>query len=112
MHRDRTKQTTKKRVTFKLSAPQAKTVLVTGSFCNWQTDSHHLKKGKSGFWKTTVSLPEGSYQYRFIVDGEWQDDPLCLERVPNGFGSENCILQVLCDETQEERIKVVEEQLA
>lgn len=62
----------KKRITFKLSAPQAQGVLVTGSFCDWQTQSHHLKKDKAGVWKTILSLPAGSYEYRFLVDGEWQ----------------------------------------
>ena len=108
----RANQPANKQVTLKLSAPQAKTVLVTGSFCDWQTNSHHLKKDKAGIWKTTVSLPPGSYEYRFVVDGEWQDDPLCQERVPNAFGTENCILHVLREGTQEERGKVAEEQLA
>ncbi len=112
MHRDHAKQSAKKRVTFNLSAPQAQAVLVTGSFCDWQTNSHHLKRDKTGLWKTTMSLPPGSYEYRFVVDGEWQDDPLCHERVPNGFGSENCILHVLREKAQEERIRVAEEQLA
>lgn len=102
----------KKRVTFKLHAPQAHFVLLTGSFCDWQTNSIHLKKDKAGVWKTTISLPVGSYEYRFLVDGEWQDDPLCHERVPNPFGTENCVLHVLRDETQEERSKIVEEQIA
>ncbi|HZZ79741.1 MAG TPA: glycogen-binding domain-containing protein [Gemmataceae bacterium] len=93
----------KKRVTFKLSAPLAQCVLVTGSFCNWQTHSHHLKKDKAGVWKATLSLPAGRYEYRFVVDGEWQNDPLCHERVPNSFGTENCILHVLREQTQEER---------
>jgi hypothetical protein len=25
------------------------------------------------------------------VDGEWYDDPECDHRVPNGFGSCNCL---------------------
>jgi len=28
------------------------------------------------------------------VDGEWQDDPACSDRVPSPFGSENCVLFV------------------
>jgi len=39
----------------------------------------------------------GRYEYRFVVDGQWRDDPACTERVPNGFGSENCVLRVPVD---------------
>jgi hypothetical protein len=34
------------------------------------------------------------------VDGEWRDDPNCTERVPNPFGSENCVLHVLREAAQ------------
>jgi len=99
------------RVAFKLTAPQAKSVLVTGSFCDWQIQSHHLKKDKAGTWKATIALPPGNYEYRFVVDGQWQDDPFCHERVPNAFGTENCILHVLHEEIQEQRGKVGNEPL-
>lgn len=103
------KRPAKRRVTFKLAAPQAKTVLVTGSFCDWQTHSQLLKRDKAGIWKTSVSLLPGVYEYRFVVDGQWQDDPLCHERVPNAFGTENCILRVLREGKQEGRGKAGDE---
>jgi 1,4-alpha-glucan branching enzyme len=77
-----------------LAAPEAEQVLVTGSFCSWVADSVALNKGKKGLWKTTLSLAPGRYEYRFIVDGKWCDDPNCTERVPNEFGTENCVLHV------------------
>lgn len=99
----------KKRVAFVLDAPQAKSVLVTGSFCDWQTQSHWMKKNKAGVWKTTLSLPVGTHEYRFVVDGEWRDDPQCGERVSNPFGTENCVLHVLREVVQEERSLVANE---
>lgn len=84
----------KKRVTFTLVGPDATSVLVTGTFCDWQTQSCALKKDRKGTWKTTMSLLPGRYEYRFLVDGEWRDDPNCGERVPNPFGTENCVLHV------------------
>ncbi|MXW77650.1 MAG: hypothetical protein F4Z57_01385, partial [Gemmatimonadetes bacterium] len=39
-----------------------------------------------------VTLPLGKHEYRFVVDGEWRDDPQCEERRPNSFGTTNCIL--------------------
>jgi 1,4-alpha-glucan branching enzyme len=88
------KKTTKRRVTFKLSAPQAKSVLLAGDFTGWNQSPVNLKKRKSGLWKTTVSLAPGTYEYRFIVDGQWQDDPGCTCRNWNRFGTQNCVCEV------------------
>lgn len=83
-----------KRRTVTLEAPHAQTVAVAGSFCGWDPVTHPLKRNRHGVWKTTLMLPPGQYEYRFLVDGQWQDDPTCPERIPNPFGSENCIFQV------------------
>jgi 1,4-alpha-glucan branching enzyme len=101
----------KKRVVFSLEAPDAQQVLVTGTFCDWQTDSCTLKKGSKGLWKATLSLPPGRHEYRFLVDGEWRDDPNCTERVPNPFGTENCVLHVLRDAAQAGRATVASEEV-
>ena len=99
----------KKRVVFTLEAPEARQVHVTGTFCDWETNSCALKKGITGVWRTTSSLPPGRHEYRFLVDGEWRDDPNCTERVRNPFGTENCVLHVLREETQAARSAVASE---
>ena len=96
----------KQRVVFTLEAPDAHQVHVTGSFCDWQTNSCALKRDSKGRWKATRSLPPGRYEYRFLVDGEWRDDPNCAERQANPFGTENCILHVLREEAQATRSAV------
>lgn len=53
-----------------------------------------MQKAKDGTWTATVTLPPGKHNYRFIVDGEWQDDPECTLRVPNPYGSQNMVRQV------------------
>lgn len=77
-----------------LKAPGAKSVIVTGSFCDWTNEGHPLKHDGTGTWKATLTLHPGQYEYRFLVDGEWQDDPTCPERVPNPFGTENCVFRL------------------
>jgi 1,4-alpha-glucan branching enzyme len=89
-----TKKPAKKRISFALEAPDAKSVIVTGTFCDWAEDLHPLKKDRKGVWKGTVYLMPGRHEYRFLVDGQWQDDPNCAERVSNSFGSSNCVIQV------------------
>jgi 1,4-alpha-glucan branching enzyme len=83
--------TPKSKVTFALHAPEAGAVRLAGCFTHWQDAAVNLRKQKDGTWKTTLSLPPGTYEYRFLVDGEWRDDPACLSRKPNSFGSQNCI---------------------
>jgi 1,4-alpha-glucan branching enzyme len=87
-------KTQKQKVAFSYKAPDAKTVLLAGDFTGWQQAPLVLKKDKSGFWKKTISLPPGRYEYRLLVDGEWQDDPECPVRQPNQFGGENCVCVV------------------
>ena len=84
----------KQKVTFSLVAPEAQTVQVVGDFTDWEQEPLDLKKFKGGVWKKTVSLDPGEYEYRLLVDGQWQDDPNCLLRQPNGFGSQNCVCVV------------------
>jgi RNA polymerase-binding transcription factor DksA len=69
-------------------------VAVTGDFNAWDLEGRPLKRGRDGVWEVTLLLAPGRYEYRFLVDGQWADDPACAERVPNGFGSDNCVLRV------------------
>ena len=84
----------KKRKVFQLTAPDARAVYLAGDFNEWVPDGRQLNAGKNGVWKTTVTLPPGAYQYRFVVDGTWCDDPRCVEKTPNGMGEENCLIYV------------------
>ena len=79
---------------FSLLAPQAESVFLSGDFNQWNISSHPLKKGKDGKWKISLSLNPGQYQYRFLVDGEWQNDPSSTEFVANPFGTSNCLKSV------------------
>jgi 1,4-alpha-glucan branching enzyme len=83
-----------KRIEFALEAPAAASVLLVADFTEWERRPVQMSKSENGLWKTEVPLAGGMYSYRFIVDGEWQDDPGSLERIPNPFGTMNCTKQV------------------
>jgi len=85
---------TPSRQTFRFTAPSATSVLLVGDFTEWQKSAVPMQKGKAGVWTTTVELTPGPHNYRFIVDGQWSDDPECTVRVPNPFGSQNMVRQV------------------
>ena len=80
--------------TFSFNAPDALSVQLVGNFTHWQEKPVSLKRQKDGVWRATVSLEPGTHHYRFLVDGQWRDDPNCPTRVPNSFGSENCLCVV------------------
>ena len=86
-----TQKSSKQKVTFSYTAPEAQAVLLAGDFTGWDQAPLGLKKDKKGVWKKTISLAPGRYEYRLLVDGEWRDDPQCSNRQPNQFGGENCV---------------------
>ena len=89
-----TTRTGKKRVTFSVHAPHARDVAVAGTFNDWDPSSRPLSREAGGSWTVTFYLAPGSYEYRFVVDGIWTDDPCCTTRCWNQYGGENCILEV------------------
>lgn len=85
---------TKKRATFQLSAPGASEVCIAGTFNDWNPSARPLKRGKGDTFRTWMSLPVGTYEYRFIVDGEWRPDPASEQCTPSPYGGDNSILVV------------------
>ena len=85
---------TKHQQTFSISAPGAQSVLLAGDFTHWQKQPMPLHKQPNGVWKTTLALAPGTYHYRFLVDGEWRDDPECTLLVPNPYGTQDAVRQV------------------
>lgn len=82
-----------KTVEFRLNRPQAKGVVVVGTFNNWDTSKTPMQKD-GGNWKASIPLAPGRYEYRFVADGEWLSDPNAKESVRNDFGSTNSVLVV------------------
>jgi 1,4-alpha-glucan branching enzyme len=85
---------TAEKVKFEFFAPQATAVAVVGSFSGWEQNPVSLKRGKNGSWSGAAELKPGRYEYRFLVDGRWENDPQAVERVSNPFGSSNCVVKV------------------
>jgi len=86
--------TKSKHQTFSITAPDAMTVALVGDFTNWQEKPIQLKKAGGGVWSVAVELTPGTHRYRFIVDGQWSEDPDCALRAPNPYGTQDSIRQV------------------
>ena len=83
-----------KRQNFNYCAHGATSVLLAGNFTHWQERPISMRKSGGDVWTAAVDLPPGEYHYRFIVDGEWRDDPECTVRVANPYGSQDMVAQV------------------
>ncbi len=83
----------KTRVYFEIEAPEAREVVLCGSFSGWDRAAKPLKQNKGGKWRTFRMLEPGIYEYRFLVDGGWANDGKA-ERVPNPYGSQNSVCVV------------------
>ncbi len=60
---------------FKLKGfSNARKVYLTGSFNNWETKKLRMIPAEGG-WQLPIYLYEGTYAYKFIVDGTWMNDP-------------------------------------
>lgn len=79
---------------FAFSAPGARSVQLVGDFTQWQARPINLQRSEDGIWRTAVELAPGTHHYRFLVDGEWRDDPECALRTPNPYGSEDMLRRV------------------
>ena len=84
----------KSRVNFALHAPDANEVFIAGTFNDWDPQVRSLRCDKKGTWRTWMNLPAGQHEYRFIVNGAWQEDPQAGERTDNPFGTFNSVVSV------------------
>jgi len=84
----------KRRMMFSLEAPNAKEVMVVGDFNRWNVKTHPMKKDNGGVWKKALMVSPGTYEYKFLVDGRWKNDPKNDQTSPNRYGTLNNVLTV------------------
>lgn len=84
----------RQRVPLRFEFPQASSVIISGSFNNWDEIGVALDRDGEGIWFVDLELAPGRHEYRLIVDGEWVDVPGATETVDNPFGSRNAVLVV------------------
>ena len=82
-------------VVFVTLYPRAKDVQIAGDFNNWQPATSPMQRvGDSGVWQAKIKLPNGTYRYRLVVDGQWQQDPYNERTELNPYGDYNSVLDV------------------
>ncbi len=83
-----------KKTKFKLRAPEARNVSLTGDFQSWSSEGIPMRKSWAGVWNVGLDLPPGTYQYKFIVDGDWWTDPKNGHISDSDIGSINSVIKV------------------
>jgi 1,4-alpha-glucan branching enzyme len=76
------------------SFPGAQSVCIAGTFNDWHPQVTDMINVGGDRWAKALSLKPGRYEYRFVVDGRWVDDPTASETVANPFGTRNAVLDV------------------
>ncbi len=85
-------------VTVQFRDPSAGDVRIAGDFNGWIPDKGvrsviDSERG-SRVWTKVLQLPPGTYQYRYVVDGEWREDPSNAHTSPGPSGRINSVLVV------------------
>jgi len=76
---------------FKPEGGGKKQIFLAGNFNSWKPDNpqYLMTADAGGTYTITVKLPPGSYQYKFVADGQWIKDPFSPGDAPDGFGGRN-----------------------
>lgn len=82
-------------VVFVTLYPRASNVHLAGDFNNWQPAATPMQRvGDSGVWQAKLALPQGTYHYRLVVDGQWQQDPYNERAELNPYGEYNSVVEI------------------
>ncbi|MBQ9213367.1 MAG: isoamylase early set domain-containing protein [Bacteroidales bacterium] len=74
-------------------AQNANQVAVAGEFNNWDKEANKMTKTIGGF-ETTIELKKGTYQFKYVLDGEkWINDPT-RKVVEDGAGNQNSVIEL------------------
>jgi Glycogen recognition site of AMP-activated protein kinase len=88
----------RREVVVRFRDPRASDVRIAGDFNGWVPDkgvrSLIESEGPTRVWTKILQLPPGRYQYRYVVDGEWREDPDNPETAGGSVGGRNSVLVV------------------
>jgi hypothetical protein len=79
-------------VVFNYKAEGKPKIYLAGNFNKWNpSDPQFLMKDDDGdgIYSITVKLAPGTYQYKYVIDSKWTQDPYGPGSAPDGFGGQN-----------------------
>ena len=87
-------KTKRRKVNFEIWAPKAKNISLMGTFNHWNAKSHPMKQDQDGCWRKSIMAVPGRYEYRYLIDGKWENDPANSNCCPNEYGTFNNVIEV------------------
>jgi len=81
-------------ITLTVKAPEAKEVYLAGEFNNWKLDENSRMEQNNGSWSKRINLNSGKYRYRFVIDGNWSEDPNNPLKQVNPYGTMDSLLEI------------------
>lgn len=86
---------TEEGVLFVAHAPGAGAVQLAGDFNNWQPDiTPMMRADQDARFHAHLPLAPGRYRYRYVIDGQWSNDPHNNYVEANPFGELNNVVEV------------------
>lgn len=83
------------KVSFFFPGPQGHQVNLTGSFNDWDpTELVMVYSETDNGYSGELQLRSGTYEYKFIVDGDWMADQGNPNFSANDFGTLNSVLNI------------------
>lgn len=83
------------RLTFVFHDDAASSVSVAGDFNEWDQLATPLQRDATGLWTTDVAVATtGRFEYKFIVNGRWLEDPSNGMKAPDNHGGLNSVLVI------------------
>ena len=71
----------------------ARDAYISGSFNSWNPGELPMTRGAFG-WSIDLYLAEGTFTYKFVVDGKWLPDPRNKNQLPDGHNGFNSVLRL------------------
>lgn len=71
----------------------ARKVVLSGSFNDWKPNDLAMTRAANG-WQLPLYLADGTHTYRFVIDGQWREDPDNPDHYPNEWGEFNSVIRI------------------
>ena len=79
---------------FSIAAPDAKAVYLAGEMTDWDAGKVAMQRDERGTWHAALDLEPGQWLYKFVVDGQWVQDPGTDDHDADGQGGQHSFVFV------------------
>lgn len=81
-------------VVFRIYRPDAHIISLVGDFNGWNPENDLMKKGSDGIWRLEKRLAQGTYRYKYIIDGEWLPDTFNPDSASDSTGDICSVIKI------------------